>query len=164
MDSIAFRDIFEELDDHDVLDDGAFVQNLNQTVMRDNSKAKRFLLGIAYSQQSDLVIVNDRIYTVEHILPRSETHWGGWTGFDVGEHEDSVYRIGNLTLLSAADNKGDTFNRNFDRKKTSFAESAIRITRDVANAAVWSPSEIQNRQERLANLAASVWDFPSDVP
>ena len=163
LDSIAFRGIFDELDDHIVLDDGAFVQNFNQIAMRDNSKAKRFLLGIAYSQQSDLAVVNDRIYTVEHILPRSETHWGGWTGFDEGEHEDSVYRIGNLTLLSAADNKGDTFNRNFDRKKTSFAESAIRITRDVANRAVWSPSEIQNRQELLANRAVSVWDFPTDV-
>ena len=164
LNSIAFRDIIDELDDLDVLDDGAFVQNLNQTSMRDNSKARRFLLGIAYSQQSDLAVVNDRIYTVEHILPRSETHWGGWPGFDEGGHEDNVYRIGNLTLLSAADNKGDSFNRDFDRKRTSFAESSIDITRDVANANVWSPDKIQNRQERLANFAVKVWDLPSDVP
>ena len=164
LNSIAFRDIIDELDDLAVLDDGAFIQNLHQTAMRDNSKARRFLLGIAYSQQSDLAVVNDRIYTVEHILPRSETHWGGWTGFADGAHEDNVYRIGNLTLLSAADNKGDSFNRDFDRKRTSFAESSVRITRDVANADVWSPDEIQARQERLANLAVDVWDLPSNVP
>ena len=165
LNSIAFRDIIDDLDDDlNVLDDGAFVQNLRQTAMRDNSKARRFLLGIAYSQQSDIAVVNDRIYTVEHILPRSETHWGGWTGFAEGAHEDNVYRIGNLTLLGAADNKGDSFNRDFDRKRTSFAESAIRITRDVANANVWSSDEIQNRQERLANLAVKVWDLPSNVP
>ena len=164
LNSIPFRDIIDELDDLAVLDDGAFIQNLHQTAMRDNSKARRFLLGIAYSQQSDLAVVNDRIYTVEHILPRSETHWGGWTGFAEGAHEDNVHRIGNLTLLSAADNKGDSFNRDFDRKKTSFAESSVRITRDVANANVWSPDEIQARQERLANLAVDVWDLSSDVP
>ena len=164
LNSIAFREIMDGLDELDVLNDGAFVQNLRQTAMRDNSKARRFLLGIAYSQQSDLAVVNDRIYTVEHILPRSETHWGGWTGFAEGEHEDNVYRIGNLTLLSAADNRGDSFNRDFDRKRGAFAESAILLTRNIADTAVWSPDEIQNRQERLAELAVGVWDLPSDVP
>ena len=164
LNSIPFREIMDGLDELDVLNDGAFVQNLRQTAMRDNSKARRFLLGIAYSRQSDLAVVNDRIYTVEHILPRSGSHWGGWTGFAEGEHEDNVYRIGNLTLLSAADNKGDSFNRDFARKRASFAESAIRITRNIADAAVWSLDEIQNRQERLANLAAGVWDLQSDVP
>ena len=164
LDTIAFRDIFGELDDHDVLNDGAFVQNLNQTVMRDNSKARRFLLGIAHSQQPDLVVVNERKYTVEHILPQSESHWVGWTHFAQDEHVDNVYRIGNLTLLSEADNKpGGAVNRDFDRKKDLFGDSAIHLTREIANVAVWSPSEIQNRQERLTNLAAGVWDIPSDV-
>lgn len=123
------------------------------------------MMGIAYSDQADIDIVNDRKYTIEHILPQSEIHWDGWSGFADGEHENYVDRVGNLALLGEADNKpGGGFNKSFEMKKEAFSDSAILLTRNIADTAVWSPDEIQNRQERLAELAVKVWDLPSDVP
>ena len=164
--AIGFQSVFRELDDRRVLDDDAFIQNLSQAAIRgNNSKAKRLLMGIAHSQQEGIEVVNDRKYTIEHILPQSEIHWEGWSGFADGEHENYVDRIGNLTLLSVADNKpGGSFNKSFERKKEAFSDSTIRLTQEIADTEVWSPSEIQKRQERLANLAVDVWDLPSNVP
>lgn len=78
--STPFRDKLSELDEHGVIDDDAFIQRLSETTMRDNTKAKRFLLGIARRQQSELVSIDDQKYTIEHILPESSNPLGRMCG------------------------------------------------------------------------------------
>lgn len=158
LDSVPFAEVLIEGDEHSIFDDSVFIDKMKHAVIRQTTKARRFLLGLAYYQQPDSTVINERRYTIEHILPRSETHLSGWPNFDQRGHSDYVSRIGNLTLLGNADNKpGAASNRSFSRKKDIYQNSAISLTREIAQATDWSAEEIEMRQARLATLAAEVW-------
>ena len=163
LDGVAFGDTLHDSDTNDVFNDDSFVEDMKQIAIRENGKAKRFLLGLVHDQQDDLNIINETRYTVEHVLPTSDQHLDGWPNFDLQEHKDSVHLLGNLTLLSDADNKpGAAFNRSFERKKTIFENSIISLTKEISGISEWSPDEIQKRQVRLAQSACRVWDFPDE--
>ena len=137
---------------------------MKQATIKESRKAKRFLLGLVYHQQDDLNIINENKYTVEHILPTSPEHLKGWAHFDPKEHKDNIHLLGNLTLLSDRDNKpGAAYNRSFEKKKTIFEASLIKMTKEVSRVSEWSPAEIQNRQLKMARLACNVWDFPDEL-
>lgn len=161
LDTIYFADTLHERDEYGVFDDLSFIEQMKQTTIRDNTKAKRFFLGLSYYKQSGGIVINERKYNIEHILPESDEHLPHWPNFDQQEHSDNVFRIGNLTLLSNPNNRpGDEFNRSFDKKREMFDNSTIALTREIAQTIDWSPAEIQKRQVRLAKLAARVWDLP----
>ena len=163
LDSIPFACTLREVDEYSVFDNSSFIEKMQQTTIRYQTKAKRFLLGLAYHQQPDDIVINERRYTVEHILPESDIHLSGWPNFDHREHADNVYRIGNLTLLGNADNKpGPAFNGNFSQKKEIYQNSIISLTQEISKIPDWSIEEIQKRQKRLAKLAAKVWELPNE--
>ena len=164
LDAVPFLDILRDSDRNDVIHDRSFIEHLKQTTIRENGKAKRFLLGLVHHQQDNLNIMSEHRYTVEHILPVSPQHLGGWVHFDEREHKDNIYLFGNLTVLSDGDNKpGAAYNRSFDKKKDIFEASSIRMTNAIAQFSDWSPAEIQQRQVELAILACEVWDFPDEL-
>ena len=68
IESIRFQTVLQDVDEYRIFDNAAFVASTTQINIRDNAKAKRFLMGLAYNEQSDLSILNDRKYTIEHIL------------------------------------------------------------------------------------------------
>ena len=161
LDSIPFARVLRDRDEHGVFDDSSFIEKIKQATVRDNTKAKRFFLGLVYQQQPDIIAVNETRYTVEHILPKSDTHLSGWPNFDQREHADNAFLFGNLTLLGGTDNKpGNAANSSFSRKKEIYKNSAISLTRDIAKISDWSPVEIHKRQNELVKLAAKVWDLP----
>jgi hypothetical protein len=161
LDTIPFARVLRDRDEYGVFDDSSFIEKIKQATIRDNTKAKRFLLGLVYQQQPEIIAVNEARYTVEHILPKSDTHLSGWPNFDEREHAENAFLIGNLTLLGGTDNKpGNATNSSFSRKKEIYKNSAIALTRDIAMVSDWSPAEIQKRQEYLAKLAARVWELP----
>ena len=160
--TVQFQRALLDVDEYEVFDNSIFISTIEQTSIRDNAKARRLLMGLAYSEQSDLSILNDKKYTIEHILPRSDNHLRGWVNFDERDHKDLVSRIGNLTLLANSDNKpGAADNGSFDRKREIFRRSSIQLTREVSEMQSWSPQEIDRRQKRLARLAARVWELPN---
>ncbi|MYD60705.1 MAG: DUF262 domain-containing protein [Gemmatimonadetes bacterium] len=164
LDSIPFACVLRDVDDYGVFDNSNFIEKMEQTTIRHQTKAKRFLLGLAYHQQpDDIAIINERRYTVEHILPESATHLSGWSNFDQRVHADNIYRIGNLTLLGSADNKpGPAFNGSFSEKKDIYRNSIISLTQEISEIPDWSIEEIQKRQKQLAKLAARVWELPNE--
>lgn len=163
LQSIPISDVLQDSDEFGIYDDSTFIRRLSEVSIRDNAKAKRFLMGLAHSQNPESIVINERKYTVEHVLPSSPTHLGGWHNFDVDSQRAHADRIGNLALLSEADNKpGNAFNRNFERKKEIFANSFIGLTKEIAQATEWSPQYIQDRQTELAELACQVWNFPDE--
>ena len=164
LDSISFAGVLRDVDDYGVFDNSNFIEKMEQTTIRHQTKAKRFLLGLAYHQQpDDIAIINERRYTVEHILPESDTHLSGWSNFDQRAHADNIYSIGNLTLLGSADNKpGTAFNGSFSEKKDIYRDSIISLTQEISKIPDWSIDEIQKRQKRLAKLAAKVWELPNE--
>ena len=163
IESVSLTDTLRGTDELGVFDDQTFIQQMSEASFHDNTKAKRFLLGLAHYQQRGSIVINERRYTVEHILPRSPDHLSGWPNFNGDTHPDYATRIGNLALLSEDDNRpGATDNQSFARKQDLCGRSAIELTSQVAESADWSPSEIEGRQRRLANLASKVWNLPSE--
>jgi len=157
-----FTDFLKECDrDYlSILNESKFKEGLYEASMTGNNKIKRFLFGINTTPPRSFQIFNDREFTVEHILPRSEEHWYNWKGFKEQEPRDWINRIGNLTLLTKADNKpGRKFNDNFNKKKIVFKESSLSVTSRLAEFDDWTPENIQKRQEYMVNRAAEVWRF-----
>ena len=149
-------------DDHAVFDEVAFKETVRQRSVREASKARRFLLSLAHYEQPELSIVNDSLYTLEHVLPKSEKHLQGWLSFDHSSHADHFARLGNYAILAEGDNQSSNrFNRNFDAKKDILSESIINLTSTIAESPSWDPVAIAQRQESLINLAAIVWKLPN---
>ena len=124
LDSVPFASTLWDSDKNEVFYDCNFIEHMKQVTIRENRKAKRFLLGLVFHQQDDLNIISENKYTVEHILPTSPEHLKGWAHFELKEHKDNIHLLGNLTLLSDRDNKpGAAYNRNFEKKKTIFEAS-----------------------------------------
>lgn len=63
--------------------------------------------------------------------------------------------LGNPTLLESAKNK-QVAAKPMDEKVQVYAESQYAITRDIT-ATEWTLRKTQERQERLAKVASSVW-------
>jgi hypothetical protein len=100
-----------------------------------------------------------RSITLEHILPQSQTNYTNWkhdfrSGADPAEY---IYRLGNMTLLMASENK-DAGNHSFvDKKKLIFDQSAHHIDEYIQNARKWGDQEIEERQQMLAKYAVDIW-------
>lgn len=145
---------------HGVMDDKKFKMKMYEIEMRDAKKIRRLLFGVNSQYQPDADLMSESRCTIEHILPKGPEHWDGWREFEGAKLEEWVHRIGNLTLLGRHDNRpGTSDNCDFAAKKTSYLQSAVRITRDVGEHDDWSPKAIANRQRRLVNLAARIWSF-----
>ncbi len=163
FDSVPFVDTLRDSDKNDVLYDHNFAEHMKQATIRENGKAKRFLLGLVHHQQNTLNIISEHRYAVEHVLPTSPQQLEGWPNFDERGHRDNIHLIGNLALLSEADNKpGGASNRSFERKKAIFENSSIGLTKELAELTDWSPTVIQERQLKLVQLASQVWGFPDE--
>ena len=105
---------------------------------------------------SELVLNEDtKAVNLEHILPVNPP--SDETG-DVDDAAGYASRIGNLVLLNARGNSA-AGNAAFDAKRPVFAASAFMLTKEVAAYAEWGPSEIDDRQLKLAKLAAKTWSM-----
>ena len=157
-----FAQFLRECDrsEQNVLDDEQFRIIMEATPMRGTQKIKALLLGINRDGRPDAVVVNDASCTVEHVLPRAEEYWSGWTGFGDVDPSEWVHRIGNLTLMGRTDNKpGGKYNGSFERKRGVFAESSVAITRTIGGSESWTPKDIERRQREIARQALRVWSF-----
>lgn len=95
--------------------------------------------------------------TIEHILPESPTD--AWREhFDPGRWDDSVYRLGNLTLLEARSNR-TVGNAMYEDKLAAYEGSRYALSRQVPEIAPeqWTPELLEKRQEQMAARAVHVW-------
>ena len=108
---------------------------------------ERHLSGIAHSPDS-------QTFNLEHVLP--ENPQNRWPEFDDDDHSENVYKLGNLTLLSAGSNR-TLGNADFATKRPVYTTSEFHITRHLAGYQRWTPTEISEQQRWLANQAKAVW-------
>ena len=157
---VRFGEILRDNDRYEVFSDDKFIEALTHKAIKETGRVKRLLLGILqFEQPGSAAIMNERRYTIDHVLPTSSQHLGQWD-FSEQEHAEYIYRIGNQALLSEADNKpGKAFNQNFDRKKDIFETSFIDTTRSISKVSEWNPQAIADRQADIAEKAAKVWDL-----
>ena len=108
--------------------------------------------------------VNVEEYTIEHIMPQNEslsTLWQQELGENWKEiHTKYLHTLGNLTLTGYNPEMSD---RPFIEKrdmKGGFADSPIRLNKELAKVEHWNEDAIKKRAEMLAGLATQVWSHP----
>ncbi len=108
-------------------------------------------------------------YTIEHILPQNpelSTSWQHALGSDWKQVQQQwLHTIGNLTLTGYNAEYSD---RPFIEKRDmtgGFSESPLRLNAGLGQLARWDQSAIQERANRLADQALTVWATPQlDAP
>ena len=157
-----FADFLRHCDQEEigVLDDDKFRASMLEANMKGTIKIRQFLLGINNHLQTDSLLLNERQCSIEHILPKSPMHQSSWTGFEKVDAADWAHRIGNLTLMGPEDNKpGAKYNGDFEKKRRSYENSSIKVTRELNNYSDWNPDIIKARQKEMVNVAIKVWSF-----
>lgn len=99
--------------------------------------------------EKGLVIFDNKKVHIEHIMPQSPIDLSEWS-VDEEAHANYLWKIGNLTLLLGTKNSS-IGNSSFDIKKQSYAQSDVRMTRELKDYEKWDPSMIDQRTEMLIN-------------
>ncbi len=95
------------------------------------------------------------IYTLEHVLPQNPAD--NWEQFRDGDLEALVYRLGNMAMLEAGQNR-DIGNSDYPAKQSVLNQSVFSLTRAIAEQnQAWTAERIEARQRSLANIANTVW-------
>jgi hypothetical protein len=100
-----------------------------------------------------------KIVNLEHVLPQKPTaNWKADFSLQVAA-EDYVYRIGNLTLLTAKVNNS-VANKSFPVKQgLAFKKSKLKINDSLKRVKKWGDKEIETRQKQMAKTALQVWNL-----
>ena len=85
-------------------------------------------------------------------MPEDNSIWA----MDDDTHEEYLWRLGNLTLLSGTFNR-EISNRIFEDKKPRYAESKIEPNPALACCSSWNAAAIEKRQEEFAMYALKIW-------
>ena len=96
--------------------------------------------------------VNNMEVHIEHIMPVNNNKWN----VDIEFHDEYLWRLGNLALLSDKLN-GSASNDSFDAKKPYYRESKIEPNKQLAKNSKWGKEEIEARQKQLAGYALEIW-------
>ena len=114
-------------------------------------------VSLALSTQED-ILTSD--YEVEHIWPQHPAE--EMSEEEALEHRRSVHGIGNLTIASKSWN-GSMGNKPFVEKRfqpqdrPSYANSILRVQKDLAKQCKWNSGTIGEREDRLVQFALQRW-------
>jgi uncharacterized protein with ParB-like and HNH nuclease domain len=154
------REVFESIKSI-YLTDEVFKNNFS--VAQFNSKQSKDLVKYILIELENQISnthydrTDDKI-SIEHILPENPgSIW--FERFTTDEIEDSIYRLGNLTLLPKSVNNSAEMNNevSYEDKKKNYDVSNFNITKEYLNYEDWNVKNIKQRQERLAKIATAVW-------
>lgn len=156
--ALEARIVFKELMPIYVADDNfrhAFATKVINTKRR--LKLVRYILFALENQAAQKEYdFEDSTATIEHILPENPSdNWE--TYFSTDEQEVFKYRLGNLTLIEPKKNKlcGTKL---FEEKLRIYRESSYKLTSGEKYMYTdWTPSTLAKRQEKMANIAITVW-------
>lgn len=175
LDETLRRDLLKECSDN-LFTNSFTVENVNPWY------GKRGLSYFLYEYEQELFkpeepIINwQTIYeggqkSIEHILPQNPAEGGYWTDrFTEEERQRLTHQIGNLTLILATWNSS-LGNKPFPDKKGAqgqpapcYANSDLKITRELAATNHWTPEDIRKRQQRLSEWALQHWQVEAPPP
>ena len=154
----VMQDTYKEFPDNDKFE-GAFES-------RDiyNMRARNYILSRLenFENKAPIIIEN---YTIEHIMPQNKNLSSEWQA-DLGAEWQEVQKkylhtIGNLTLTAYNSEMSD---RPFLEKMDmpgGFKESALRLNKYVVLQNKWNEKHIQERANKLAKKAESIWPYPT---
>lgn len=104
-----------------------------------------------YASRETVISNSDDVH-IEHIMPVA---LGDWT-IQEEEHQNYLWRLGNLTLLGNEYNRR-IVNKTFDKKKEMYEKSEIHITKHLTKFEEWNIDSIIVRQTELTKNALQIW-------
>lgn len=126
-------------------------------------KGAKFDVDYAYFENAK------REKTVEHVLPQTASSPYWTSRFDASQRDRLTHALGNLVLTldnSSYSNKDFPLKRGAagpgEPHRACYAQAPLRQEQELASLDDWGPSEILDRQQRLAEWALSWWAV--DVP
>lgn len=134
----------------------AFAVKQLRTTQSRNKRVVRYILfelervitGSEYDAES-------ASYSIEHVLPENPDD--NWLEFSDEDHDQYVYRLGNMTILSNSQNV-KIGNQPFSSKRSIYKQSLFAVTRLIGeDNESWTPERIAARQKQMAKYATSVW-------
>lgn len=136
----------------------AFADKELRTTSSRNKKVARYILFAIERRESgrEWNVDNAKV-TLEHVLP--ENPGEHWSQIGESEQERLVYRLGNLTLLTAAANR-ELGSSAFASKRASYAQSELVITQKIAaDHEDWTAKAVRDRQNWMARQACAIWQI-----
>ncbi len=112
----------------------------------------------------EAVRIKPKSATVEHILPLNPDSKSQWRGAfrhpKSGRFAGARYqnRLGNLTLLSAPDNR-KVANKEYPFKRTVLKASTYALSNQAANAKLWNIGAVEARGEALLQQLVKCWNL-----
>jgi hypothetical protein len=139
--------------------DSVFIAAFKVTSISKQALARYYLrmleTGVA-STSGELVPNTDtgRV-NLEHVLPMTPSdNWlKNWNADDAKAYQR---RLGNMAIMSAKINS-TLGNESFKTKKDELAKSSFHFTKIIGDYAKWDQAAIEDRQSKMAEVAASVW-------
>ncbi|OIN56695.1 DUF262 domain-containing protein [Arsenicibacter rosenii] len=108
----------------------------------------------SYESANDYDFDSER-YNIEHILPENPAE--GWESVSDQDHEQFVFRLGNMTIMNADANRR-MGNIPYEAKRLVYQDSEFVITRKIAETySEWGGSQIAGRQRQMAASASVIW-------
>lgn len=166
---IIFAKIALNISDKDYTTSDEIINRIKKEIISDEefynsfctfkSKKKviiRYILSkINDSLNSEVMTNNDyqKIH-IEHIMPQTLGQWN----ISTENHEQYLWRIGNLTLLGSEYNKKNS-NKLFSDKKEMYSKSKIDISNNLVTYNEWTIDSIEKRQSYLADIAVKLWNI-----
>lgn len=146
-------------------DDTKFKEKFIAATVSTEKYARYYLRAIENQKKGstspELIVNSDpAVVNLEHILPKAPHK--NWPNFNEDQVASLNKRIGNLTLMQNKLNSKQG-NEPFSKKKNYFASSDLWITKMIAeNYHDWTPDNIKDRQEKLADIAVQTWSIKFD--
>ena len=134
----------------------AFAGKALRTTSARNNKVVRFILFRLEAQLSRQHFEFESAkYGIEHVLPENPSD--DWHQFNDQQREASTYLLGNMTLLTTADNRG-LGNSGYAEKRLVYQQSDFAITRKLAeDFDTWTVEKIHSHQAWMARQATGIW-------
>lgn len=143
--------------------DDEFVRELKTRDLYSFRSRSYWLRRLENDRRKERAFVDE--YTIEHVMPQNPNLPEAWRESLGPEwqrvQERWLHTLGNLTLTGYNSEYSD---RPFAEKRDmtgGFAESPLRLNRELGSLEAWDESAIRTRADRLAKEAVSVWGYPN---
>lgn len=135
---------------------------LRSPINRNSEETRILLLRLDSMLAEEGAQYDQKIITVEHVLPRNPeigSQWMTWFP-DEAVRGEWVNKLANLVLLSRKTN-ARAKNYEFDRKKDEYFQkhgvTTFALTVQVINEEKWTPEKLESRQNYLCNKMIEEW-------
>jgi uncharacterized protein with ParB-like and HNH nuclease domain/predicted transport protein len=143
-------------------DDDEFIREITVKDMYNFRNRNYVLRKLENYNRKEIVEIES--YTIEHIMPQNKNLSSEWRQ-ELGDnweevHNTFLHTLGNLTLTKYNSELSD---KPFKEKRDidgGFANSPLNLNKGLGQLNKWSESEINDRGNRLAELALKVWECP----